>query len=272
MVRAPLVCILLWCSTAAADATGLVLTRARAQYSDQEYEKVIAIARTVVKGGRATVSQQVEAHELLGLSYLILGKQAHARAAFLQLLRLEPRHKLRDPSGSPKLKSFYDAVKASLPAVRPTTLRLQPTGKAVAGLRLSITAVLTGLRWSGHLALLRWRRQGQLTWRSTPVALHQSSILRASLLLPESVSGYRLQYYMAIHDADGVQVVSAATAQQPRTLQVAGVTRSRPLVKRWWFWVAVGVVVVGGATAGIVVLSSEDAPRGNMKPGIVQLP
>ncbi len=249
------------------------LSRARAQYRDQEYEKVIVISRAVVKDARATVAQRVEAHELLGLSCLILGRQAEARQAFTSLLRLEPGHRLRDPSGSPKLRTFFRSVRDSLPPpATPPRLQLQAPGRAVAGGRVDIKGVLTDFVWADHIGLLRWRRAGKLTWHSASATAQSGSILAARLLLPRSPTAYRLEYYMAVHDTDGIQVVSAGSASEPLSLQVEAGKRSFSLARKWWFWTAVGAVVVAGATVGIVALSSQEAPKGNMQPGVIRLP
>lgn len=273
--RAALVAGLL-CALGSAPALGRPveksLASARAQYRDLEYEKVIAITRKVVKDTRATITQRVEAHEFMGLSCLILGRQRQARQAFASLLRLKPGHRLRDPSGSPKLRSFFRSVRDSLPPpTRPPGLRLQPPGKARAGQRVTIMAVLNDFTWSGHIGLLRWRRAGKLTWHSTPATPESGSILKASPLLPKASSAYRLEYYMAVHDTDGIQVISGGSASEPLALEVSAARRSS-LARRWWIWVAVGAVVVAGATVGIVTLSSEEAPKGNMRPGVIQLP
>ena len=272
---AALICLLvaLGAAPARADPVAQALSRARAQYGDQEYEKVITITGVVIKDARATVTQRVEAHELFGLSSLILGRRKQARQAFTELLRLRPAHRLRDPSGSPKLRSFFHMVRASLPPpVRPPSLQLQPPGRAVAGSRVEIKGVLTNLPWADHIGLLRWRRGGKLTWHSSPASPRSESILGASFLLPKSTTPYTLQYYMAVHDTDGIQVISAGSASEPLQLQVLAGKSSSTLARKWWLWVAVGAVVVAGATVGIVALSSQDAPKGNMKPGVIQLP
>lgn len=266
----------LLCALGSAPAPGATveqsLAKARAQYRDLEYQKVITITKTVVKDARATVTQRVEAHELMGLSCLILGRQRPARQAFTSLLRLKPGHRLRDPSGSPKLRSFFRSVRDSLPPpARPPRLRLQPPGKARAGQRLTVKGVLSDFTWAGHIGLLRWRRAGKLTWHSTTATPEGGAILAASLLLPKSSSAYRLEYYMAVHDTDGIQVISGGTASEPLALEVSA-ARSSSLARRWWIWVAVGAVVVAGATVGIVTLGSEEAPKGNMRPGVIQLP
>ncbi len=59
--------------------------------------------------------------------------------------------------------------------------------------------------------------------------------------------------------------VTEPAAFRPLLLTIAGTPqRSQPFYKRWWFWTAVGAVVVGGATATAIVLSTESAPVGNL--------
>lgn len=270
-----LICLFafLTATPAQADTVDQSLTRARAQYRDLEYEKVITLSRAVAGDSRSSVDQRVEALELLGLSSLILGREKKAGEAFLRLLRIRPGHRLRDPSGSPKLRTFFHKVRDTLPPpARPPTLRLlRPRGMAVAGKRVKIKAALANLRWADHIGLLRWRRSGETSWQSTP-ARPEGSALAANLLLPKSSSGYRVQYYMAVHDTDGIQVIAAGSAGAPQELAVRAAKSSSSLLRSWWLWTAVGVVVVAGATVGIVALASQDAPRGNMQPGVIQLP
>lgn len=50
--------------------------------------------------------------------------------------------------------------------------------------------------------------------------------------------------------------------------------RGRWLVRQWWFWTSVAVVVVGGVTAGAVVGTQDDSPTpvgGNLTPGVIEV-
>jgi tetratricopeptide (TPR) repeat protein len=46
----------------------------------------------------------------------------------------------------------------------------------------------------------------------------------------------------------------------------------RPLVRAWWLWTSVGVVVAGGVAATIAVLSQKSAGHGDIAPGQVRGP
>src|SRR5437588_693803 len=56
---------------------------------------------------------RARAYEYLGMSWLILGKKPRAREAFEELLAIDPHYTLSDPSRSPKLREFFDDVRAS---------------------------------------------------------------------------------------------------------------------------------------------------------------
>ena len=261
----------------AAGATPAVeqqLKRARSQYNDQEYQQVVGLTVAVLGTVGASVDQKVEANELLGLSQLILGRDEQARQAFTRLLRLRPGHRLRDPSGSPKLRSFFAAVKRAMPLTEAAVLRLSSPPAARAGSRLLLRASMRGVRWQGHRALLRWRRGGELTWQAVRARRQGGDKIQAALLLPASGRAYMLEYYLELLDAKGRRVATAGQPGRPLSARVAATRRASggtSLVRKWWFWVAVGAVVVGGTTAGIVALSNEEAPRGNLQPGVVRL-
>lgn len=93
--------------------------RAKALYANQRYLAAIRAIAPVVRHPQATAAQRVDAFELLGLSFLILGDTTRARAAFERLLELDPLHTLDDPSGSPKLRSFFERTKRAYRQTHP---------------------------------------------------------------------------------------------------------------------------------------------------------
>src|SRR5205823_3893978 len=83
------------------------------KYLEQEYRSAIESLALVVGDPVATRDQRARAYEYLGMSWLILGKKPRAREAFEELLAIDPHYTLSDPSHSPKLREFYDDVRAS---------------------------------------------------------------------------------------------------------------------------------------------------------------
>jgi len=253
------------------------LGQAKRQYIAQEYERVIQLLGPVAQSPMATISEKVKAYELLGLSYLILGDELRARAAFENLLGLDQGHQLDDPSGSPKLRQFYDSVRESFvpgySARGTATLEHAAPRRAIAGRRIELAAsVVSGQELVGSV-ILRWRRAGLLTYSTERMQGAQQ--LLARFILPEDSSAYRLEYYIEARSAAGHAVGRVGSPEEPLQIKVAGITGTaatgKPIYKRWWFWTAVGVVVLGGVTAGIVAGSSDSAPPGSLEPNPVQL-
>jgi hypothetical protein len=249
---------------------------AKQQYIAQEYEVVIRLLTPVVQSPIATISAKVAAYELLGLSYLILGDEKRARVAFENLLGLDQGHMLNDPSGSPKLRRFYDSVKESFvpgySARATVTMEHAAPRRAIAGRRVELAASIVSGRGLMASVNLRWRRAGLLTYRNRRMR-GTPRRMEAGFLLPEDTASYRLEYYIEARDSSGHAVGRVGSPEAPLTIKVAGALRvdSTPIYHKWWFWTLVGAAVVGGVTAGVVAGSSEDAPAGSLEPNPVRL-
>jgi len=218
----------------------------------------------------------VAAYELLGLSYLILGDEKRARVAFENLLGLDQGHMLNDPSGSPKLRRFYDSVKESFvpgySAGASVTLEHAAPRRAIAGRRIELAASIVAGRGLVSSVNLRWRRAGLLTYK-TRLMRGTSRRMKARFLLPDDTASYRLEYYIEARGADDHALGRVGSPEAPLTIKVAGAARvdSTPIYRKWWFWTLVGAAVVGGVTAAAVAGSSDDAPAGSLEPNPVRL-
>lgn len=252
------------------------LAQARQAYKNMEYEQVIRMTRTPAWDSGLSRPRRVEALELLGLSQLILGRQKDAQAAFEALLSLSPDHKLRDPSGSPKLQRFFETVRQKLGATPSPGGSLKITPKqprqVKAGRTLTLTARLEGDRRELAQTLLRWRTSLSPTWSGVPMA-GDGAALSARLQLPPHAQAYQLLYQIELRSAAGNLLAHAGSSRSPLKLQVAPgeALTIKPVWKRWWFWTVIGAVVAGGVTTGAVLLTREGAPQGNLEPGVVQL-
>jgi tetratricopeptide (TPR) repeat protein len=252
------------------------LEQARRQYLAQEYERVVRLLQPLVGSPLATISEKVEAYELIGLSYLILGETKRAREAFENLLELDPGHVLRDPTGSPKIQRFYESVRESfLPGYRArakVSLEHAAPSGAIAGRRVEVGARIAQGGAEVGQVLVRWRRAGMLSFASIGMRREGLS-LAASFLSPTDTASYQLEYYLEVRDPNGQALTRVGSPDRPLLILVSGVApRSESLIQKWWFWTAIGVAVVGGVTAGIVAGARETAPDGNLEPRRIQLP
>src|SRR6478609_8068055 len=118
MARA-LIILALLTITARADDVGpqaieQYLARGQQLFEEQEYAGAIQSLAPVTRDARATRAQRLRALELIALAQFIRNDKGAARATFERILDIDPGYQLRDTSGSPALRAFFDSLKKQL--------------------------------------------------------------------------------------------------------------------------------------------------------------
>lgn len=260
------------------DAVRARMAEGEQLYQNQEYRAAIEDFDAVVHDPIAARADRARAYEYLGMSWLILGKKPRARAAFEELLAIDPHYTLSDPSHSPKLREFFEEVRSSFvpgygKAGGDAELEHDaPTG-ATAGRPLEMqVVVIRGAPLVKKVTLFA-RRQGLLEYAPTPMR-GEGGRWKLSYAPPRDVADYTLEYYVEARDDKERVVARVASPERPIPLPVHGVPVAvgpTPWYKRWYVWAAVGAAVAGGAIAGAVVGTEEKAPKGTLPPGTVSL-
>jgi len=265
--------VLLLSSVAHADAQAVVkqqLAEGEKRYADQDYRAAVETFNAVLADSASTRDQRARAFEYLGMSWLILGKKARAREAFEDLLSIDPHYTLTDPSRSPKLREFFEEVRAKfLPGYGHTDeaeLEHSAPSGAVAGRPLEMSAVATRNAGVVKNVTLHARRQGLLSFSDEK--LHGPDAggrFTLNYAPPREASDYNLEFYLEATDAKGRVVARVASPSSPIVLPVKGAPLP-PLVwyKRWYVWAAVGAVVGVAVIAGAVAGSAQRAPDGSL--------
>ena len=261
------------------DAVQARMTEGEQRYQNQEYRAAIEAFDAVVHDPVATRDDRARAYEYLGMSWLILGKKPKARAAFEELLAIDPNYTLSDPSHSPKLREFFEEVRGSFvpgyggKSAGEAELEHDAPRGATAGRPIEMHVVIIRGGEAVRMVTLFVRRQGLLEYATAP--LHgEGNRWKASYTPPRDVADYTLEYYVEARDDRGRVVGRVASPERPIPLAVHGVpavAAPTPWYKRWYVWAAVGAVVAGGAITGAVVGTAEKAPKGSRPPGTVSL-
>lgn len=253
------------------------LARGQRQFVDLDYAKALRTLASVPNDARATRAQRVRALELIGLSHLILGNEARARDAFERLLGIDPGYQLRDDSGSPKIRAFFDRVKRRVvPGFDPSmTAELEHTapGGARGGSKVELEIRVAGGRGDVKEMQIFWRPPGELDYRAQPARRvdAETGRWRGAVRAPAAERDYRLEYYVEARDIGGRAIGRIAGPETPLNLRVAaGAAQQTPWYGRWYVWAGVAAAVAGG-TAAALVLSGDDAPAGSLDPGTVVL-
>lgn len=83
------------------------------------------------------------------------------------------------------------------------------------------------------------------------------SVLIPGLSVPPDENGYQMEYFIRAVDRWEGTLDELGDSRHPMVFPVRpGTTGSAGIVGQWWFWTAVGAVVIGGA-ATIVLLTQQ---------------
>lgn len=252
------------------------LARGKALFRDQEYRKAIRVLAPLRRDSRATRAQRLRALELIGLSYLIVGDRRRAREAFQDLLAIDPGYQLRDDTGSPKIRRFFDRVKRDyvpgFDAKAVAELEHSAPSGANAGRRLELDVTIKKGEAKVREVVAKLRRRGVLGYGLTAnFRKRKGNTWRAKLVPPASTDGYVLEYYLEARDGTGKALGRVAGPETPLSIPVApGSPRRKTRWYKRWYFVAGGAAVLG-LGAALLITSGGGTPDGTLPPGRITL-
>ena len=278
MARA-LVCLLLCVSIAHADSASdaqaieKFLAKGAALFADQEYAAAIQALSPVTRDARATRAQRLRALEIVALANFIKGDEGSARATFERILDIDPGYQLRDTSGSPKIRAFFDELKKQLipnydPNAGADLEHAAPTaGTAARVIELEVRAT----RGSERVfeIVVATRRRGELAYQTAGALPRGNGKWRARFTPPSSSKPYVLEYFVEARDAGGAAIARIAAPDTPLEIALAagGGDSKRPWYGRWYV-IGGAAVVAAGLTTLVIAANSGPGP-GTLPPGTV---
>lgn len=277
MARALIVLLLLFGVARAdqpvdAQAIETFLVRGQKLYDDAEYAAAIQTLTPVTRDARATRAQRLRALELIALSQFIRNDQGAARATFERILDIDPGYQLRDTSGSPKIRTFFEELKRQIiPGYANADADLEhaaPTaGTAGRSLEIETRATRGGERV--FEIVVATRRRGELAYKIVTALPRGGARWRARITPEPAQKPYVLEYYVEARDAGGAAIARIAAPDSPLDIALAagGVEAKRAWYSRWY--VVAGVAVVAAGVTGLVVATSGGPDSGTLPPGSV---
>jgi hypothetical protein len=269
--------LLALCAAARADDVGpqaieAYLARGQQLFEEQEYAAAIQSLSPVTRDARATRAQRLRALELIALSQFIRNEKGAARATFERILDIDPGYQLRDTSGSPQMRAFFDSLKKQLipgydPKAGADLEHAAPTAGS-AGKPLELEVRVT--RGNVFDLVIATRRRGELTYAPSPLSPRGGNRWRARITPAPSTKPYVLEYYVEARDAGGGTVARIAAPDQPLeiALTAGGPDSSRGSWYTRWYVIA-GGVLVGAATGAVIVGATRGPGEGSLPPGTV---
>lgn len=239
------------------------------------YEDALARIDAVRRDPDSSPAVKLRALELAALAHLGLGHESDAREAFTRLLTMDPGAELTEQRPSPRVVELFQSVRSSLGGEPPTTgLITELDVPSLEGSSVSATA-----RADGENAIVRVVFRAQIGARNTEInAARGGPPWRAEIPVANDEDLARL-----IVTARGFAPSGQLSAVSPGARARRGGTgddgddgdtfgitetptgdgeRGGAITGKWWFWGAIGAVVVGGTVTAIVVASGGgDEPR-----------
>ena len=247
------------------------LVRGKKLFDDLDYAGAIQALAPVTRDARATRAQRLRALELIALAQFIRNDRAAARATFERILDIDPGYQLRDTSGSPKIRAFFDDLKKQLvPGYDPNAgadlEHAAPTaGSAGRAIEFEVRATRGGERV--FELVIGSRRRGELTYKTVTASPRGDAKWRARVTAEPSAKAYVLEYYVEARDAGGGAIARIASPNTPLEVALApgGGDSKRPWYGRWYV-IAGGAAVAAAGITGLGIAATRGPDPGTLPP------
>jgi hypothetical protein len=255
------------------------LDQARALYRDLAFEEslgAVAEASVVLTGAPDTVETRELRHQALVLratNQIALGRVEDARGSLIEAVRLRPDAQLDEARHPPDVRTAYDAARAevarggTLPPAPPLPDAASPGGvELVAGLLGASYAAIADLPEATRtqlgrelsadvLVIVRGSDETiavDLASGRTRTALPGEASLRVLIGETRSFRGV----------TRGTGILAQEEPDRGRPDEADGDGDGGGVLASPWFWIVTGVVVAGGTTAGVLVLTDDPGAIG----------
>jgi hypothetical protein len=228
---------------AASDDAAHLLTQARSEIEQLRYDSAVASVLPLLSHSSKRV--RLEALEITAEAHLILGRLSEGRAALAALYTIAPGFVLRDPTLPPRVTSEFDAAAAESYG-RTVAIVVRPVDSDAAEFEIAAGGDTT------HLEIAC--RSGDADSFVPMATVRVATSYRFRL----PTSGTYSCHAVAL-DADALPLGRLGSERAPFDLRPHAL-KERPITTTWWFWSAVGALVVGSAAVTYAVTRTGPPP------------
>lgn len=238
-------------------------------FGEQEYAQAIKVLVPVTRDAAAARADRVRAWELIALARFITGDQPGARDAFERVLEVDPGFQLRDRSGSPRIRTFFDDVRRAVGgAAGEIDLEHAAPRAGTAGTRLELEVrARRGGAAVVEVAILH-RLVGALGFQTTPMRAAGDSQWRGAIPLASARRALTIEYYLEARGPGGSVLARIAGPDGPLVIPVAPGGSDPTGWYRHWYTLAGAAAFAAGAT-GVIIWATRGPDDGSLPPGRV---
>ncbi len=241
-----------------------LISRAQEMFDDSRYEESIQTLSGVVVRSDASKQERLDAHKLLAFNHIALGNTEAADALVRAIFVTDEAFEL--PKGeSPKFRDFFEKAKKAWEAegkpgksssgdvaeAKPVVVKHAPPAQVEKGSTVAIEGTIEDpdVRVEKVALFHRTGAKGKFVEK---VLVYSMGAFRGQIP-PAAVEPPLVEYYVLALDKAGVPVSSRGDADAP--LRIAVPEEGASVIESPWFWVPIGVAVVGGAVLTAVLVT-----------------
>lgn len=256
----------------AQDGPDAELTAARELVLHASYRPALTATQRYLERGDLSATQRNAGLELVAIIHLALRDEVSARQALGQLFARDPDFRLSDPDASPVVLSAVARARAQ---ARPVTVTLAHDPPLLTRRRAPLVSVRVE-EGADAVAEIRMhhRVRGQANVETVVMRVGQLATAEGRLPLTADTNAYTAEYWLEAVAPSGYVLARRGSEAQPiavnvpiETVEVRVETRTEvvetqtDIASEPWFWVLVGLVVVGGAGAGVGIAFATQGPQ-----------
>lgn len=244
-----------------------LIQRGAELFDDQAYEESIQTLTAALVRPGTSKQDKIEIYRLLAYNYITLRRNDEADAAVRGLLVIDESYHLA-PTESPRFRDFFSAtrkkweeegkpgrVDENKPVAVEKPVKIAHSSPAQVEpnttIKLSATVADPGARVGSVQLAYRTGAKGKYV---TVTGTYAAGTFRAQIP-SAAVKPPLVEYYLLATDKDGLPLASRGDADTP--LRIAVPEPSGGVLSSPWFWVPVGVLVVGGAVATTIFFTQK---------------
>jgi hypothetical protein len=256
-------------------ATATLIERGSDLFDDQQYEESIQTLSAALLRPTTDKPEKIEIYRLLAYNYIALKRMDEADAAVRGLFVIDGSFQLSSRE-SPRFRDFFAATRqkwidegrpghADGPAT-PAGTPIKIDHASPAQVKPETVVKLSGeIRDDGgqvHGVELNYRT-GASGKFITVASAYSMGAFRVQIPAAH-VKPPLVEYYLQAIDKGGLPLTSRGDAASPLRIVVPAPQKGGGVLASPWFWVPVGVAVIGGVVAtALLVSSSSGSPPGN---------
>jgi hypothetical protein len=243
-----------------------LIKKGQDQFEELQYEESIQTLTAALLRSDASKAERIQVYQLLAYNYITMQRFEEADAAVRGVFVTDETFALPETE-SPRFREFFDKVRTDWEAEgKPGLTQAGATEKAAdvrvvhapkaqvePGTAIKVEGTVEDAAASVHAVELHFRSGTKGKFAAKNLVFSMGSFrgqIPGSAVKPPLV-----EYYLLAKDKSGLPLASRGDADAPLRVTVPA-EQDGSLFASPWFWIPVGVVVVGGAIATAVIVAS----------------